>query len=159
MEINPTYSCLVGQPWIHSGGVVPSKLHQKLKFVVGGQRVIVSGEEDILVSCPSFMPYIEVVEESLETSFQALEIVNSAYVESPPVQPHLSGASLMVARVMLKDGYEPRMGLGWNNDGTSSLLKFAENRGRFGMGYEPTNADKRRISLERKERSLACSQG
>ncbi|KAH1224982.1 hypothetical protein GmHk_11G031978 [Glycine max] len=51
------------------------------------------------------------------------------------------------------------MGLGWNNDGTSSLLKFAENRGRFGMGYEPTNADKRRISLERKERSLACSQG
>ena len=44
---------------------------------------------------------------SLETSFQALEIVNSAYVESPSIQPRLSYTSLMVARVMLKDMYEP----------------------------------------------------
>ena len=34
-------------------------LHQKLKFVVEGQLVIVSGEEDILVSYPSSMPYVE----------------------------------------------------------------------------------------------------
>ena len=34
---------------------------------------------------------------SLETSFQALEIVNSAYVESPSIQPCLSDTSLMVA--------------------------------------------------------------
>ena len=60
---------------------------------------------------------------------------------------------------MLKDGYELGMGLCRNNDGTTSLLKFAENRGRFGLGYEPTNADKRRISLERKEKSLAHLQG
>ncbi|XP_028242244.1 uncharacterized protein LOC114420585 [Glycine soja] len=57
MDINPPYSCLLGRPWIHSVGVVPSTLHQKLKFVVEGHLVIVSGEEDILVSCPSSMPY------------------------------------------------------------------------------------------------------
>ena len=72
MDINPAYSCLLGQPWIHSVGVVPSTLHQKLKFVVEGQLVIVSGEEDILVSCLSYTPYFEAVEESLEMSFQAL---------------------------------------------------------------------------------------
>jgi len=159
MDINPTYSCLLGQPWIHSVGVVPSTLHQKLKFVVEGQLVIVSGEEDILVSCLSSTPYVEAVEESLEMSFQALEIVNNAYVESPPIQPRLFGASLMVTRVMLKDGYQPRMGLGQNSDGMTSLLKFAKNRGRFGLGYKHTNADKRRISLERKEISLAHLQG
>ena len=103
----------------------------------------------------SFMPYVEVAEESLETSFQALEIVNNAYVESPSVQPHLFGASLMVSRVMLKDDYEPGIGLGWNSDGTTSLLKFVENRVRYGLGYEPTNVDKRRISLEKKERKLS----
>ena len=54
MDINPAYSCLLGRPWIHSVGVVPSTLHQKLKFVVEGHLVIVSGEEDILVSCPSW---------------------------------------------------------------------------------------------------------
>ena len=65
--------------------------------MVGDQLVIVSNEEDILVSCPSSTPYVEDVDESLETLFQALEIVNSAYVESPSVQPRFFGASLMVA--------------------------------------------------------------
>ena len=134
-------------------------MHQKLKFVVEGQLVIVSSEEDILVSCPSSTPYVEVAEESLETSFQALEIVKNAYVEAPPVKPHLSGASLMVARVMLRDRYEPRMGLGRNDDGTTSLVKFVQNHGRFDLGYKPTYADKRRVAFERKERSLSHLQG
>ena len=124
-----------------------------------GQLVIVLGEEKILVSCPSSTPYVEATKESLETSFQALEIMNNVYVEAPPVQPHLSGASLMVARVMLRDGYEPGMGLGKNGDGTTSLMKFIENRGRFSLGYKPTHVDKRRVALERKERSLAHLQG
>jgi len=80
--------------------------------VVEEQLVIVSREEDILVSCPSSTPYVEDAEKSLETSFQALEIVNNSYVEAPSMQPCLSVASLMVARVVLRDKYEPRMGLG-----------------------------------------------
>jgi len=49
---------------------------------------------------------------------------------------------------MLKDGYEPGMGLGRNGGGTLSLLKIVENRGRFHLGYKPTSVDKRRIALE-----------
>jgi len=60
---------------------------------------------------------------------------------------------------MLRDKYEPEMGLGQNGDSTTSLVKFFENYGRFGLGYEPTHADKRRVALERKERSLAHLQG
>ena len=56
MDINSAYSCLLGHPWIHSVGVIPSTLHKKLKIVVEGHLVIVPGEEDILVSCPSSMP-------------------------------------------------------------------------------------------------------
>ena len=56
MDINSAYICLFGRPWIHALGVVPSTLHQKLKFTVGGLLVIVSGEEDMLVSCPSSAP-------------------------------------------------------------------------------------------------------
>jgi len=112
MDLNPAYSCLLGRPWIHSVGVVPLMLHQKLKIVVERQLIIVSGEEDILVSCPSSTPYVEASEESLETSFQALEVMSSAYLESPPMQPRLSSTALMVARVMLGHKYEPGMGLG-----------------------------------------------
>ena len=39
------------------------------------------------------------------------------------------------------------------------VMEVAENRGRFGLGYKPTNIDKRRIALERKEKCLACLQG
>ena len=155
MDINLAYSCLLGRPWIHSVGVVLLTLHQKLKFVVEGRLIIVSGEEDILVSSLSSMPYVEAVEESLETSFQALEVISNAYMESPPVQPCSSGAASMVARVMLGHRYEPEMGLGRNGNGIASLLEFTENRRRFGLGYEPTRADKIRVALKRKERSSA----
>jgi len=111
------------------------------------------------VSCSSSTPYVEAVEESLETSFQALEVVSNAYVESPSVQPRSSGAALMVARVMLRHGYEPGMGLGRNDDGVASLVEFMENRGRFGLGYKPMHVDMRRSALERRGRSVGQWQG
>ncbi|MCI17211.1 hypothetical protein A2U01_0038358, partial [Trifolium medium] len=48
MDINPSYSCLLGRPWIHAAGAVTSNLHQKLKFIVDDNLGIVSGEEDTL---------------------------------------------------------------------------------------------------------------
>ena len=96
MDINPAFNCLLGWPRIHSVRVIPSTLHQKLKIMEEGQLIIVSGEEDILVSCPSSTPYVEAAEESLEMSFQALEVVSNAYLESPSVQPCSSEAALMV---------------------------------------------------------------
>ncbi|WJX78222.1 hypothetical protein P8452_61468 [Trifolium repens] len=74
MDINPSYSCLLGRPWIHAAGAVTSTLHQKLKFIVDDKLVIVSGEEDALVSHLSSFRYIETEEGVLETQFQALEI-------------------------------------------------------------------------------------
>ncbi|XP_039029195.1 LOW QUALITY PROTEIN: uncharacterized protein LOC120163293 [Hibiscus syriacus] len=46
MDIHPTYNCLLGRPWIHSAGAVPSSLHQKLKFVIDGQLICVNAEEE-----------------------------------------------------------------------------------------------------------------
>ena len=43
MDIAPACNCLLRRPWIHSAGVVPSTLHQKLKFTIGDKLVIVSG--------------------------------------------------------------------------------------------------------------------
>jgi len=130
MDINPAYSCLLGRAWIHALGVVPSTLHQKLKFAVGGLLVIVSGEEDMLVSCPSSAPYVEAAEESLETTFQSFEVVSCASVEPSPSLPSLSNAAIMVARVMLRNGFEPGMGLG---------------KDYLGIGYEPGMPGRRNV--------------
>lgn len=81
MDINPAYSCLLGRPWIHAAGAVTSTLHQKMKFVVDNQLIIIYGEEDFVVSHLSSFRYIEADEDALETSFQALEIANATFVE------------------------------------------------------------------------------
>jgi len=140
-------------------GVIPSTRHQKLKFVVEGHLVIVSGEEDILVSCPSSMPYVEAAEESLETAFQSFEVVSIASVDSLSGQPCLSDTAMMVARVMLGYGYEPGMGLGKNNGDRTSLVTTRGNRGKFGLGYKPTQADIRKSTSERKNRGKGSRLG
>jgi len=159
MDINPAYNCLLGRPWIHSVGVIPSTLHQKLKFVVEGNLVIVSGEEDVLVSCPSSMSYVEAAKESLETTFQSFKVVSIASVDSLSGQPCLSDTAMMVARVMLGYGYKPGMGLGKNNSGRTSLVSTRGNCEKFGLGYKPTQAGIRKSISERKNRGQGSRLG
>ncbi|XP_049381358.1 uncharacterized protein LOC125845912 [Solanum stenotomum] len=44
LDISASYSLLLGRPWIHMAGAVPSILHQTLKFVWNHQEIIVHGE-------------------------------------------------------------------------------------------------------------------
>ncbi|XP_039036221.1 uncharacterized protein LOC120172975 [Hibiscus syriacus] len=59
IDIMPSYNCLLGRPWIHQAGVVPSTLHQKLKFVIEGRLVCLNAEEDIIASISTTAPYVE----------------------------------------------------------------------------------------------------
>lgn len=69
MDIQASYSCLLGRSWIHEAGAVTSTLNQKLKFVRNGKLVTVNGEEALLVSHLSSFSFIEV--DSVEgTPFQ-----------------------------------------------------------------------------------------
>jgi len=153
MDILPAYTCLLGRPWIHSAGVVPSTLHQKLKFIVDNKLVIIHAKDDMLVTKPSSTPYIEVAEEALETSFQSPEIVNATYVKEGNliVEPHLSGASKMIAKVMIENGYQHGEGLGKDEKGRTQLVELHGNRDRFRLGYKPTKEDRNRIVAEKEE--------
>lgn len=46
MDIHSTYNMLLGRPWIHTAGAVPSSLHQRVEFVKDGKIVIVDAKED-----------------------------------------------------------------------------------------------------------------
>ncbi|KAK5785311.1 hypothetical protein PVK06_039883 [Gossypium arboreum] len=69
MDITPSYNCLLGRPWIHSAGAVPSSLYQKVKFIMDGCLVTVEGEEDIVASISADAPYLEVSKDAVEFSF------------------------------------------------------------------------------------------
>ena len=151
MDIAPTYSCLLRRPWINDARAVLSALHQKLKFIVDDKLIIIFVKEDLLVNKPSSIPYIEVFEESLETSFQGLEIANSNCVKEGKAITQPSGASMMVAKVMLENGYQYGHGLGRHRHGPTQVLDLVENKDRFGLGYKPLEANKRQAMLEKKK--------
>ncbi|KAK5845254.1 hypothetical protein PVK06_001419 [Gossypium arboreum] len=114
MDIKPSYNCLLGRPWIHSAGAVPSSLHQKLKLVTDGRLITINAEEDIITAITSNAPYIEVNEEAIECSFRSLEIINATFIlEGSEVSaPKMSRATRMALQKMMGKGALPGKGLG-----------------------------------------------
>ena len=97
----------------------------------------------MLVSCPSSARHGEAAEESLETTFQSFEVVSCASVETSPLLPCLSNAALMVARVMLRHGYEPGMGLGKDSHENADVVDIRGNLHKYGLGYKPRKSGRR----------------
>lgn len=152
MDINSSYSCLLGRPWIHSAGAVPSSLHQKLKFIAEGKLIVVSGEEETLINKSPPEYYVESAEESFETAFQGLEISNAVFLErESPQKSKWSKADLAVAKMMLGSGYQVGKGLGKNAQGIVVPVQLKGNPERFGVGYMPSLADHERLAVSRRE--------
>ncbi|RDX73682.1 hypothetical protein CR513_46671, partial [Mucuna pruriens] len=121
MDIQPAYSCLLGRPWIHALGAVPSSLHQKKK--------------KLIISTPLPVEYVEGDEEALETSFQALEIVGITSVEAKEEGSKLSRAAIMATKVLISNGFQPYKGLGMELDSIAEPVALQENPERSRLGY------------------------
>ena len=103
MDIKPSYNCLLGRPWIHSAGAVPSSLHQKVKLVSEDRLVTIDAEEDIIAMMTSDAPYVDINDEALECSFRSLEFVNAMFIAEGnriPV-PKISRTTEMGLRLMV----------------------------------------------------------
>ncbi|RDY04537.1 hypothetical protein CR513_11721, partial [Mucuna pruriens] len=109
--IQPAYSFLLGRPWIHIARVVPSSPHQK---------------------------YIKGDKEALETSFQALKIVGTTNAEAEEGGPKLSRPTIMVAKVLISNDFQPSKGLDKELDGTTEPVALQENPRRFELSYTET---------------------
>ena len=58
MDILPSYSCVLGRPWIHNAGAVTSTLHQMLKYPTEGKIITVHGEEEYMVNHLNSFRYV-----------------------------------------------------------------------------------------------------
>ncbi|KAE9617712.1 putative aspartic peptidase domain-containing protein [Lupinus albus] len=59
IDMDSSYTMLLGRPWIHEARAVPSTLHQAVKFVKDGMVITMHGEEEVLVSKLISVPYVE----------------------------------------------------------------------------------------------------
>jgi hypothetical protein len=83
MDIHPSYSMLLGRPWIHASGAVTSSLHQCLKYIINGTLVKVKAEETLSMIRNVSVPYIE-AKDYKDGNLHAFEIVNTEWVPETP---------------------------------------------------------------------------
>ena len=75
LDISASYNLLLGRPWIHMAGAVPSTLHQTLKFVWNHQEIVVHGEGNNSIYPENSVPVIESMKELDGSVFHIREIV------------------------------------------------------------------------------------
>lgn len=147
MDINPTYNCLFGRPWIHAAGAVTSTLHQKPKFTVKDRLIIVYGEEDVLISHLSSFLYVEASEEEIEVPFQALGIENDVYLreEAQVSKNKPSFASVKSAKMSMVAG---------KLDSWGEIVQVREKKDRHSLGYGPYQQMKAQIPMKNWQRKI-----
>ncbi|XP_070029343.1 uncharacterized protein [Nicotiana sylvestris] len=152
VDMDTSYNFLLGRPWIHMARAVPSTLHQMVKFEHNMQEIIVHGEDESSIYKDPLIPCIEAKEWCESIVYQAFEVVSVDHVEEgkPILHPRLSTTSIMVAAVMMRQGYEPGKGLGESLQGISEPISPFGNRGTFGLGFRPTQADKNKSKHRKK---------
>ncbi|KAI5394883.1 hypothetical protein KIW84_061490 [Lathyrus oleraceus] len=119
MDIHPSYSCVLGRPWIHEAGAVTSTLHQKLKFVKNKKLAVVGGEKALLVSHLSSFSYID-ADDEVGTQFQALSIAELTKKGTS------SFASYNDVKLAIEHG---------TTTGLVQMIKMEDNKSWAGIGY------------------------
>jgi len=160
MDIHPSYSMLLGRPWIHAAGVVASSLHQCLKYVMNGMLVTVKAEETISMIKNVAVPFIE-ADDCKDNNIHAFEIVNTDWVPENTVlrRPRISEAARMATQCFLERGipfqYNPITGI---PEGVNSAKMTCVDQ-IFGLGYKPSKEDHRWAASRRRERRIARIEG
>ncbi|XP_027178164.1 uncharacterized protein LOC113777330 [Coffea eugenioides] len=146
------YNVLHGRPWIHKSGVVPSSLHQLLKFVVNDKLITIFAEEDCLVITDSGSKE-DGSRNVTMTPHSTADIVSVSWITNE--ERALPKASVMMAKEMIRGGYEFDKGLGRDLQGILKPVEIVEKKDSFGLGFRPTAKDIR----EMKERKKAEKEG
>ena len=50
LRIQSSFNLLLGRPWIHEAGAIPSSVHQKLKFIHEGRIITIQSDKDVVTS-------------------------------------------------------------------------------------------------------------
>ncbi|XP_070004823.1 uncharacterized protein [Nicotiana sylvestris] len=145
-NISATYNLLLGRPWIHMAGAVPSTLHQNVKFVWNHQEVVIHGEASNPIYSGNSIHVIESVERLDGATFQIEEIMTATRGK----EIKLPSVFVMVASEMLKNGFEPGRGLGARLHGILEPIQLPRQNNTFGLGYEPTPKEVSEARLKKK---------
>ncbi|RVX10255.1 hypothetical protein CK203_016254 [Vitis vinifera] len=131
LRIPTSFNLLLGRPWIHRAGAIPSSLHLKVKFIHDGQ-VVVTG-----------FTFDEV--HTVEIEDFCRDFVAMSFDQH---------GSIVVLDIMRSMSYLPGMGLGRRQHGPSEFITIPDHDVPL-AGFIPTRPDYRYMARLRKERVRA----
>ncbi|XP_052305620.1 uncharacterized protein LOC127904792 [Populus trichocarpa] len=160
MDIHPSYSLLLGRPWIHAAGAVASSLHQCLKYIMNGMLVTVKAEETVSMIKNVAVPFIE-AGDCKGNNIHAFEIVNTDWVPENTVlrRPRISEAARMASLCFLNRGIPFQYNFIIRIPEGVNLARMKSAAQRFGLGYQPNQEDYRWAADRRRARRMARIKG
>ena len=48
LRIQSSFNLLLGRPWIHKAGTIPSSLYQNVKFIHEGRIIMIQSDRDVV---------------------------------------------------------------------------------------------------------------
>ena len=115
LRIQSSFNLLLGRPWIHEVSVIPSSLHQKVKFIHEGRIIIIQSDKDVVTS---FEPVLQIShnEDDLHLTgfvFDKVQVVNLEDDNKDMVPMSFDQHnSTLVLSMMRGMSYMPSLGLG-----------------------------------------------
>lgn len=79
LNITTCYDLLLGRPWIHMAGVVPSTLHQQLKYIINGNLVTILAKPEYPSHLKGDIPMISLDGAIELAKFQAFKVSTAQY--------------------------------------------------------------------------------
>ncbi|RVX12973.1 hypothetical protein CK203_009748 [Vitis vinifera] len=158
LRIPTSFNLLLGRPWIHRAGAIPSSLHQKVKFIHDGQVVVVQSVGDMFIAAEPVLEISHTDDNLFLTGFtfdevQTVEIED--FCRDFVAMSFDQHGSTVVLDIMRSMSYLPGMGLGRRQHGLSKFIAIPDHDVPFGLGFIPTEADYLYMARLSKERVRA----
>ncbi|RVW60292.1 hypothetical protein CK203_084074 [Vitis vinifera] len=140
LRIPTSFNMLLGRPWIHKAGAIPSFLHQKVKFIHDGQVVVVLAMGDMFITTEPMLEISYADDDLFLTGFtfdevQIVEIED--FCQDFVAMSFDQHNSTVVLDIMRSMSYLPGMGLGRRQHGPSEFIAIPDHDVPFGLGFIP----------------------
>ena len=114
LRILVSFNLLLGRPWIHSAGAIPSSLHLKVKFIHDGQVITISSTRGTHLTSDPVLEIRHGSDDFLMTgfSFDEVQIVEPGdFVRDSVPMSFDQHSSMVVLDMMRSMSYMPSLGL------------------------------------------------
>ncbi|XP_077249402.1 uncharacterized protein LOC143888905 [Tasmannia lanceolata] len=162
LDIMSSFNLLLGQPWLHKVGAVPSSLHQKFKLMKGSRVITVRGDEDLEVGAILSDPHGKSEEGSVYLNGFHLDVTHISWEQAKKELVPLPHDINPIVSTMLKiNGYIPGMRLGRYQQGVVQFddLHFPSNVGTTCPGYRNTHQEEQDMYRSLTRRRLYTKAG